>query len=60
LEHDSDNEVDDCAILDVVVECDSDEDDNIIQHFVQGDMNNYKGQRENFIGSGGPQGALKK
>jgi hypothetical protein len=24
------------------------------------DMNNYKGQRENFTGSVGPQGALKQ
>jgi hypothetical protein len=51
----SENELDDCSLLDVVVVDDSDEDD--IQDFVWEDMNNYKGQRKNFTGSVGPQGA---
>jgi hypothetical protein len=53
---DSENELDDCALLDVAVDDDSDVDD-IIQDFVWEDMNNYKGQRANFTGSVGPQGA---
>jgi hypothetical protein len=56
---DSENELDDYALPDVVVDDDSDEDD-IIQDFVWEDMNNYKGQRENFIGSVGPHGAAKE
>jgi hypothetical protein len=43
-EFDSENELGDCALLDVVVDDDSDEDD-IIQDFVWEHMNNYKGQR---------------
>jgi hypothetical protein len=58
-EFDSENELDDCALLDVVVDDNSDEDD-IIQDFVWEDMNNYKGQRKNFMGSVGPQGAAKE
>jgi hypothetical protein len=42
LEFDSENELDDCALLDVVVGGNSDEDD-INQDFVWEDMNNYKG-----------------
>jgi hypothetical protein len=58
-EFDSENELDDCALLDVVVYYNSDEDD-IIQNFVWEDMNNYKGQRENFTGIVGPQGVAKE
>jgi hypothetical protein len=43
-----------------VVDDNSDEDDDIIQDFVWEDMNNYKGQRENFKGGAGPQGAAKE
>jgi hypothetical protein len=39
---------------------DDDSDDDIIQDFVWEDMDNYKGQRENFTGSVGPQGAAKE
>jgi hypothetical protein len=42
-ERDSEYELDDCAVLDVVVDGDSDQDD-IIQDFVWEDMNNYKGK----------------
>jgi hypothetical protein len=55
----SENELDDCALLDVVVDDNSDDDD-IIQDCVWEDMNNYKGQRENFTGGVGPQGAAKE
>jgi hypothetical protein len=58
LECDSENELDDCTVLDVVMDGDSDQD--IIQDFLWEDMNNYKGQRENFTGSVGPQGAVKQ
>jgi hypothetical protein len=50
-EYDSANELDDCAFPDVVVGGDSDDDDEIIQNFVWEDMNNYKGQKENIMGS---------
>jgi hypothetical protein len=60
LEFDSDNELDDCALLDVVVDGDSDEDADVIQDFVWEDMNNCKGQRENFVGGVGPQIAAKQ
>jgi hypothetical protein len=49
-EFDNENELDDCAFLDVLVDDNSDEDD-IIQGFVWEDINSYKEQRENFIGS---------
>jgi hypothetical protein len=58
-EFDSENELDDCALLDVVVDDNSGEDDDI-QDFIWEDMNNYKGQRENFAGSVGPPGAAKE
>jgi hypothetical protein len=57
-ECDSENDLDDCAVLDVVVDGDSHQDD-IIQDFVWEDMNNYKGQKGNFTDSVGPQGAAK-
>jgi hypothetical protein len=53
-------ELDDHALLDVVVDDNSDEDDDIIQDFVRKEMNNYTGQRENFMGSVEPQGAAKE
>jgi hypothetical protein len=37
----------------------SDEDNDIFQEFVWEDMNNYKGQREHFMGCAGPQDAAK-
>jgi hypothetical protein len=49
-EFDSENELDDCALLDVVVDDNNDE-DNDIQDFVCEDMNIYTGQRENFMDS---------
>jgi hypothetical protein len=45
-EFDSEYELDDCALLDIVVDDNSDEDDDIIQDFVWEDMNNYKEQRD--------------
>jgi hypothetical protein len=59
-EFDSDNELDDCALHEVVVDDDSDEDDDIIQDSVWEDMYYYKGQREHFTGSVGPQSAAKQ
>jgi hypothetical protein len=59
LEFDSENELDDFALLDIVVDDNIDEDDDIIQDFVWEDMINYKGQRENFTGIVGPQDAAK-
>jgi hypothetical protein len=38
---------------------DSDDDDSGTQAFIWENMQNYKGQRENFTGSVGPQGAAK-
>jgi hypothetical protein len=49
-ECDSENELDDCAILDIVVDGDTDQ-DYIIQDFVWEDMNNCKVQRENSTDS---------
>jgi hypothetical protein len=46
LECDSENELDDCAVLDVEVDGDSDQDD--IKDFVWEDMNNYKGDQLSF------------
>jgi hypothetical protein len=59
LKSDNDNELEDHALLDVVVNEGSDDDDNIIRDFVWENMKNYKGQKENFMGSVGPQGAAK-
>jgi hypothetical protein len=59
LEFDSKNELDDCTLLDVVVDDNIDEDDDTVQECVWEDMNNYKGQRENFSGSIGTQSAGK-
>jgi hypothetical protein len=60
LEFDSKNELVDRALLDVVVYGNIDEVDDITQDFVWEDMNSYKRQRENFMGSVGPQGAAKE
>jgi hypothetical protein len=59
LELDSDNELDDCALLDVVVNNDSNEDDIIVQDFIWEDMENHKGQREDFMAIVGPQTVAK-
>jgi hypothetical protein len=53
LELDGKNELNSCNLLDVVVEDNSDQDDDIIQGFVREDMNYYKEQNENFMGSVG-------
>jgi cytochrome c556 len=58
-EFDTENELDNHAFLDAVVNYGSDEDDSATQDFVWENMQNYKGQRENFTGSVGPQGAAK-
>jgi hypothetical protein len=58
-EFDTDNELDDCALPDAVVNDGSDEDDSVTQDFVWENMQNCKGQRENFMGNVGPQGAAK-
>lgn len=49
-ELDNDNELDDSALLCVVVDGNSHEDDDI-QDSVWVDMNTYKGWTENFMGS---------
>jgi hypothetical protein len=59
LKFDNDNELEDHALLDVVVNGGSYDDDNIIQDFVWENMENYKGQRENFMGTVVSQGAVK-
>jgi hypothetical protein len=58
-EFDADNELDDPALLDAVVNDSSDEDDNITQEFVWENVQNYKRQKEKCMGSVGPQGAAK-
>jgi hypothetical protein len=59
LEIDNDSELDYHALLDVVVNDGSDEDDNITQDFVSENMENYMGQRENFMGNVGSQRATE-
>jgi hypothetical protein len=59
LELGSDNELDDCGLLDVVVNNDCNEDDIIVQDFIWEDMENHKGQREDFMASVGPQTVAK-
>jgi hypothetical protein len=56
---DTENELEDRALLDTVINEDSDEDYSAMQDFVWENMENYKGQKENFMGSVGPQGAAK-
>jgi hypothetical protein len=50
--------LDDCALLNVVEDSDSDE--HIIQDFVWENRNSYKGHRENFMCSAEPQGAARQ
>jgi hypothetical protein len=58
-EFDTESELDDCAFLDAVVNYGSDEDDSVTQGLVWENMQNCKGQRENFMGNAGPHGAAK-
>jgi hypothetical protein len=51
--------LDDCILLDAVINDSGDEDDIITQDFVWENIQNYKRQRENFMGNVGPQGAGK-
>jgi hypothetical protein len=46
LKFDSDNELDDCALLDIVMSGESDENDNFIQDFVWENVNYYRGGRK--------------
>jgi cytochrome c556 len=48
---DTDSELDDRSLLDAVINDSRDEDDSITQDFVWENMQNYKRQRENFMGS---------
>ncbi|PNF32813.1 hypothetical protein B7P43_G04498 [Cryptotermes secundus] len=59
LDFDTENELDDRALSDAVGNEYSDEDDSANQEFVWEDMENYRGQREHFTGSVGPQGPGK-
>jgi hypothetical protein len=56
---DTEDELEDRALIDTVVTEGSDEDDSTKQDFVWESMENYEGRRENFTGSVGPQGAAK-
>jgi hypothetical protein len=57
---DTENDFEDHALLDTVVNDSNDEDDDsATKDFIWDNMKNYKGQRENFTGSVGPQGAAK-
>jgi hypothetical protein len=51
---DTENELEDCAVLHTMRNGDGDEDDSATQAFIWKNMENYKGQRENFTGSVGP------
>jgi hypothetical protein len=53
------DELEDRALLNTVINEGSDEDDSVTQDFVWEHMENYKGQRENFTGNVGSQGAAK-
>jgi hypothetical protein len=57
---DTENELDDRAVLDTMRNEDSNDDDSGTQAFIWENLQNYKGQRENFTGSVGPQGAAKR
>jgi cytochrome c556 len=46
-------------VLDIVRNENSDKDDSATEAFIWKNMENYKGQRENFIGSVRPQSAAK-
>lgn len=57
---DTENDFEDHALLDTVVNDSNDEDDDsATKDFIWDNMKNYKGQRENFTGSAGPQVATK-
>jgi cytochrome c556 len=57
---DPENEFEDRALLDTLGSDGSDEDeDSATQDFVWEDMENYRGQRENFTGGARAQGAAK-
>ena len=56
---DTEDELDDRALIDAVGNEGSDEDDSENQQFVWEDMENYRGQREHFTGSVGAQGPAK-
>jgi hypothetical protein len=56
---DTEDELDDRAVLDTLKNEESDEDDSASQAFIWENMDSYKGQRENFTGSVGPQGPAK-
>jgi hypothetical protein len=53
------NELEDHALLDTVRNEDSEKDDSDTQDFVWENMENYREQREKFMGSVGPQGAAE-
>jgi hypothetical protein len=57
--HNTEDELEDRALLDTVITERSDEDDSARQDFIWEDMEHCEGQRENFMGSVGPQGAAK-
>lgn len=59
LDFDTENELEDRALLDTVINEASNEDDSATQDFVWENMEHYKGRREHFTGSVGPQGAAK-
>jgi cytochrome c556 len=59
LEFGTDNELDDRALPELVVNDGSEENDNISPDLVWENMEDYKGQRENFMSSVGPQGTAK-
>jgi hypothetical protein len=57
---DTENELEDHALLDTMGSDGSDEDgDRATQDFIWEDMENYRGQWENFMGSAGAQGTAK-
>jgi hypothetical protein len=56
---DTENELDDRAVLDAMRNEHSDVDDSGTQAFIWENMQNYNGQRENFTGSVEPQGPVK-
>jgi hypothetical protein len=62
-ETDSDRSVDDVAVIDTLVNSDDDYNEAVAasaENFVWQSMSNYTGQREQFIGGFGPQGAGKE
>lgn len=57
---DSGSELDNCALLGVVVDDNNDEGDEIIQNFIWEDMNSYKIQSKSLTGSVGLLGAAEQ